>query len=90
MLRCGDGTLYTGVTTDLERRLAAHARGRGARYTRGRGPFTVVLVEEIGRRGDALRRELALKALSRREKLALIRASLIRASRPARAAARRP
>ena len=71
MLRCCDGTLYTGVTTDLERRLAAHTSGRGARYTRGRGPFRLVLVEDLGSRGDALRRELAIKRMSRRQKLGL-------------------
>jgi putative endonuclease len=71
ILRCRDGTFYTGVTTDLERRLAAHASGRGARYTRGRGPFRLFLVEAVGSRGDALRRELAIKRMSRRQKLRL-------------------
>jgi predicted GIY-YIG superfamily endonuclease len=71
ILLCGDGTLYTGVTNDLDRRLAAHASGRGARYTRGRGPFRVVVVEEAASRGDALRRELAIKRMSRRQKLRL-------------------
>ena len=75
VLRCGDGTLYTGVTTDLERRLAMHARGRGARYTRGRGPFTVLHAEHGLGHGDALRREHALKRLSREEKLSLRRAT---------------
>ncbi len=63
VLRCGDGTLYTGVTNDLPRRLAAHAAGRGARYTRGRGPFRVVHVEEATGRGAALRREAEIKRL---------------------------
>jgi putative endonuclease len=71
ILRCADGTLYTGVTTDLDRRLAAHTTGRGARYTRGRGPFRVLVVEDAGSRGDALRRELAIKRMSRRQKLRL-------------------
>ena len=85
LLRCRDGSLYTGVTTDLERRLRMHHAGRGARYTRGRGPFVVVHVEEIGSRGDALRRELAIKRLRAAEKrrLYLPGASV-------RAAARRP
>ena len=85
LLRCRDGSLYTGVTTDLERRLRMHHAGRGARYTRGRGPFVVVHVEEIGSRGDALRRELAIKRLRAAEKrrLGLPGASV-------RAAARRP
>jgi len=72
ILRCGDGTLYTGVTTDVEKRLAAHRGGKGAKYTRGRGPLTVVYREECGDKSAALRRELAVKALSRQEKLALI------------------
>src|SRR5688572_22242635 len=81
VLRCRDGSLYTGVTTDLERRLRMHHAGRAARYTRGRGPFVVVHVEEVGSRGDALRRELAIKRLPAEEKRRLPRA--------ARAAARR-
>ena len=73
VLRCGDGTLYTGVTTDLARRLAAHRAGRGARYTRGRGPLRVVHVEDVGGRGDALRREHAIKRMSRAAKRGLLR-----------------
>jgi predicted GIY-YIG superfamily endonuclease len=90
VLRCRDGTLYTGVTTDLDRRVAAHAAGRGARYTRGRGPFAVVHVEVIGPRGAALRREHAFKRLSRAEKLTVL-ASRARPSsaRRGRAARRR-
>lgn len=72
ILRCADGTLYTGITNDLPKRLAAHTAGRGARYTRGRGPFRVVFVEEQLGRGDALRREHALKQLGRAEKRELI------------------
>lgn len=72
ILRCGDGTLYTGVTTDVEKRLAAHRSGKGAKYTRGRGPLTVVYREECADRSAALKRELAVKALTREEKLALI------------------
>jgi predicted GIY-YIG superfamily endonuclease len=72
LLRCGDGTLYTGMTNDLEKRLAAHSAGRGARYTRGRGPLTVVHVEKKRTRSAALRREAALKRLDRRQKLALL------------------
>ena len=72
ILRCGDGSLYTGITTDVERRLAVHRSGRGAKYTRGRGPLTVVYREECGDKSAALRRELAVKALTREEKLALI------------------
>jgi len=72
ILRCGDGTLYTGSTTDVDRRLAVHASGRGAKYTRGRGPLEVVYREELPDKPAALRRERAIKGLARAEKLALI------------------
>lgn len=72
ILRCADGTLYTGVTDDVERRAAAHNRGRGAKYTRGRGPVTVVYREECPGKPAALRREIAVKRLTRQAKLALI------------------
>lgn len=71
LLRCGDGTLYCGTTNDLAARLAAHRTGRGARYTRGRGPLEVVFVERARGRGPALSREAALKRLSRQAKQAL-------------------
>jgi putative endonuclease len=72
MLRCRDGTLYTGATNDLARRLATHQRGRGAAYTRARLPVTLVWSEPAANRGAALRREAALKKLSRAEKLRLV------------------
>jgi predicted GIY-YIG superfamily endonuclease len=72
LLRCGDGSLYAGATNDLARRLAAHANGRGARYTRGRGPLELVHFEPARNRSAALRREHALKRLKRRDKLALL------------------
>jgi putative endonuclease len=72
MLRCRDGTLYTGATNDLARRLATHQRGRGAAYTRARLPVTLVWSEPAPNRGAALRREAALKRLSRAEKLRLL------------------
>jgi putative endonuclease len=72
MLRCRDGTLYTGATNDLERRLATHGRGRGAAYTRARLPVTLVWSESVGDRGAALRREAAIKRLSRGDKLLLV------------------
>lgn len=72
MLRCGDGTLYTGATNNLERRLAVHGRGRGAAYTRARLPVTLVWSEPAQDRSAALRREAALKRLTRAEKLRLI------------------
>ena len=71
ILRCADETLYTGITNDLAARLAAHATGTGAKYTRGRGPFSVVLEEQYATRSDALKRELAIKKLSRTAKIAL-------------------
>jgi putative endonuclease len=72
MLRCRDGSLYTGVTTDLARRLAAHQSGRGARYTRGRLPVRLVYREWATTRGAALRREASIKRLPRARKLALL------------------
>ncbi len=72
ILRCGDGSLYTGMTDDVQRRLAAHRAGRGAKYTRGRGPLELVYQEERADRSDALRREAEIKSLSRAQKLALL------------------
>jgi uncharacterized protein (TIGR02453 family) len=70
--RCGDGTLYTGITTDPTRREAAHNTGRGAAYTRSRRPVRLIHVEPAADRGAALRRELAIKRLSRLEKERLV------------------
>ncbi len=72
MLRCGDGSLYTGIATDVLARLEIHRSGRGAKYTRGRGPLELVYTELCGSKSDALKRELQIKALSRTEKLVLI------------------
>ena len=72
ILRCGDGTLYTGCTNDLSRRLNAHQSGRGAKYTRSRLPVVLAYREEVPDRSAALRREAAIKRLDRRGKLALI------------------
>ena len=72
MLLCGDGTLYTGMTDDVPRRLRAHQSGRGAKYTRGRGPLTLVYTQEQPSRSAALRRECAIKRLRREEKERLI------------------
>jgi putative endonuclease len=71
IVRCADGTLYTGITNDLARRIAMHDAGRGARYTRGRGPVVVVHTESCGSKGEALRREAALRRLRPAEKLRL-------------------
>lgn len=72
ILRCGDGTLYTGITTDVEKRLEAHRAGTGAKYTRGRGPLELVYREECGSHSDALKREIAIKKMSRKQKEQLI------------------
>jgi putative endonuclease len=72
VVRCRDGTLYTGISRDLAARLAKHNQGKGARYTRGRGPVALVHKERKRTQGAALRREAAIKALPRREKLVLV------------------
>lgn len=72
ILECGDGTLYTGITDDLQRRLKAHESGKGAKYTRGRGPLTLRYSEKHPDKGSALRREAELKRLSRSKKLSII------------------
>ena len=69
MLRCGDGSLYTGSTTDVERRLREHQGGTGARYTRSRPPVTLAYAEEAPDRSAAQRREAAIKKLPRVQKL---------------------
>lgn len=74
ILRCGDGTLYTGCTNDLDRRLRAHQAGRGAKYIRSRLPVELVYREAVPDRSAALRREAAIKRMDRRAKLALIAA----------------
>ncbi len=72
ILRCGDGSLYTGITDNIPRRLAAHQAGRGAKYTRGRGPLKLVYQEEVSDKTAALRREIEIKRLKRAEKERLI------------------
>jgi len=74
IVRCADDTLYTGWTTDLDRRIAQHNAGRGAAYTRQRGPVTLVYREELPDRGAAMRREVAIKKLDRPRKERLIAA----------------
>ena len=73
MLRCGDGSLYTGVAKDVQERLKMHQSGKGAKYTRGRGPLELVYAETCECKSDALKREIFIKALSREEKLKLIK-----------------
>ena len=72
ILRCGDGSLYTGITTDVAARLLQHRSGKGAKYTRGRGPLEVVYTEECDDHSAALKREWAVKALPREEKEKMI------------------
>ena len=72
ILRCKDDTLYTGITTDVEKRLEQHRSGKGAKYTRGRLPLQLRYQETCGTYSDALRREAQIKKLSRAEKLLLI------------------
>jgi putative endonuclease len=72
LLRCRDGSLYTGATNRLEERVRCHNRGKGAAYTRSRLPVVLVFSERVAARGEALRREAAIKRLSRAKKLALI------------------
>jgi putative endonuclease len=72
ILRCADGTLYTGSTDDVQRRVAVHNSGKGAKYTRGRTPVEVVYTEECESCSAALKREYAIKQLSRGEKIKLI------------------
>jgi len=72
ILQCADGTLYTGWTTDMERRLQAHNSGQGAKYTRGRRPVRLAYREEQPTRSAAQRREAAIRRLSRADKLKLI------------------
>jgi len=64
LLRCRDGTLYTGISNDVERRLAAHRQGRGARYLRGRTPLVLERKVRVGRRGDALKVERKVKRMT--------------------------
>lgn len=72
LLRCADGSLYCGFTTDLERRLKAHNAGTGAKYTRSRRPVTLVYYESYSTKQEALSREWHLKRLTRQQKLDLI------------------
>lgn len=72
ILRCADGTLYTGIAPDVEKRLQKHNEGKGAKYTRGRTPVELVYQEPYPNRAEASKREYQIKQLSRAEKLDLI------------------
>ncbi|WP_188456164.1 GIY-YIG nuclease family protein [Virgibacillus oceani] len=73
ILKCRDNTLYTGYTNDLSKRLSMHEEGKGAKYTRGRGPFEIVFVKSFVTKEEAMQSEYAIKQLSRRQKDQLIR-----------------
>jgi putative endonuclease len=68
ILQCADGTLYTGITNDIEHRIAKHVAGKGAKYTRGRGPYKLLFSETCSTKSRALRRETEIKALTKAEK----------------------
>lgn len=74
LLRCADGTLYCGWTNDLEKRVAAHNAGAGAKYTKSRRPVALVYCETFASKQEAMRREAQIKRLTRQQKLALIKA----------------
>lgn len=73
ILKCNDGTLYTGCTNDITNRLVKHSNGKGAKYTKTRLPVSLVYTENLPDRSSALKREHQIKLLSRKEKLELIR-----------------
>ena len=73
IVKCSDGTFYTGWTNDLTRRMEAHNQGRGAKYTKARRPVTLIYYETFETKEEALKREYAIKRLSRKEKEELIR-----------------
>jgi putative endonuclease len=73
LARCADGSLYTGIARDVEGRIAAHDAGKGAKYTRGRGPLELCATRRCGSKGEALSLEMAVKALPRPQKEVLTR-----------------
>ncbi len=72
ILQCADKTLYTGITNNIDKRLLAHQTGKGAKYTRGRGPFDLIHTETFPTKSDAARREAVVKKLNRIKKLELL------------------
>ena len=77
LLRCADDTFYCGITNDMEKRLAAHNAGEGAKYTRGRIPVSVVYRESCADKSAALKREIQVKRLSRSAKQALLQGGFV-------------
>lgn len=72
ILTCSDGSLYTGITNDIEKRMQKHKEGKGSKYVRAHMPFTLSYVEECENKSSALKREMAIKEMSREQKQALI------------------
>ena len=73
IIKCKDNSLYTGWTNNLERRFKAHTEGKGAKYTRGRGPLELVYFEEFDNKVEAMKREYDIKKMSRKNKLDMIK-----------------
>ena len=73
IIKCSDGSLYTGITNNLQRRMLLHGQGKGGKYTRGRGPFRLIYKEQCKDRSFASKREIAIKKLSHLEKLNLVK-----------------
>lgn len=82
IVRCSDGTLYTGITKDVDRRCQQHQAGNASKYTRSRRPVRLVYVETCSGQSSALKREAAIKGLTRREKLQLVRQGKKKVHRP--------
>lgn len=72
VLRCNDGSLYTGWTNNIEKRFKAHSEGKGAKYTKGRGPLELVYYEEFEEKSDAMKREYAIKKMTKAQKSNMI------------------
>jgi putative endonuclease len=72
MLLCSDGTYYTGWSTDVHKRVATHNKGKGAKYTRGRLPVTLLWFDSVGSKSDAMKKEYTIKQLNRKEKIRYI------------------
>ena len=73
IIKCSDGSLYTGITINLQRRMFLHGQGKGGKYTRGRGPFRLIYKEQCKDRSFASKREIAIKKLGHLEKLNLVK-----------------
>ena len=73
ILECADKSFYTGITTNLENRLQKHKEGKGAKYMKGRSPFTLIYTEKYNNRSEASKREIEINSLTKREKVSLIK-----------------